>query len=176
MTNDADLVTVGMIIGPHGTAGAVRMRLETDHPERFQRGTMYLLVPPLGDRKDVVLESVEVRGERAILRIVDVDTRDDAMDLKGRALCVRRSEMVELSEGEYWLHDVVGVEVRTDDDELLGTVREIIESPAHDVLVIDTGDGEVLLPMVAALVVAVRPGRSVVLSGDALRKRFRYED
>ena len=87
-----------------------------------------------------------VTEKGAILRLDVATTRDEARDLIGAYLYVPDSEAVDLPEGEYFVHQIVGLRVLTTDGEELGTIREVLPTGSNDVYVVRGRRGEVLIP------------------------------
>jgi len=100
---------------------------------------------------------------RPIVRLQGVDDRPAAEALRGQALSVEQREAPALGEGEFWAHELEGLEV-VDGDRLLGTVRRLIELPSCEALeVVGEGGGEpLLLPMVKDAIRLIDPSRGRV--------------
>jgi 16S rRNA processing protein RimM len=87
-----------------------------------------------------------------ILRIDGVKTRDEARALFGQYLFVPESEAVRLPEGEYFVHQIIGLNVVTTGGEALGTVRDVMETGSNDVYVVRARGKEILLPAIKDVV------------------------
>jgi 16S rRNA processing protein RimM len=81
-----------------------------------------------------------------ILRVDVVTTREQARELAGQYVYVPLTEAIPLPEGEYFVHDIVGLRVLTEEGEPLGEVREVLSTGSNDVYVLRGARGEVLLP------------------------------
>ena len=143
---------IGAIIGPFGLDGHVRVHVLTDFPERF----LEMDEVRVGDRlrRYVVEEARLVRNE-AVLKLHGVDDSDSATTLKGEVLRIPIAEAVPLEEGQYFWHDVVGLEVVTESGEVLGHIKDIIRTGANDVYVVPNPHGEILVPAIADVVKGV---------------------
>lgn len=123
----------------------------SDDPRRFDVGSELLHA----DGRPLVVESTRDHRNRFLVKFQGVDDRDAADTLRG-PLYVSASEARPLETGEFWAHDLEGLAVvhaRTGDD--IGTVAEVLEGPAQDLLVLDTPAGERMVPLVAEIVVEV---------------------
>jgi 16S rRNA processing protein RimM len=84
-----------------------------------------------------------------IVKFAGVESRTDAEGLRGFVLQVPAAELPELDEGEFYSFELEGLEVRSLNGEVVGTVTEVLESPAHDLLAIELAPGgEMLAPFV----------------------------
>jgi 16S rRNA processing protein RimM len=166
---------IGEIVAPFGLAGEVKVRLETDFPERFTRLKQVCLRWPTG--KAVLHDIVGVRFHKGqvLLKLRGIVSIDAAETLRNALVQVRSDEAVTLPANEYYIHDLLGCEVVTIEGRRLGDVTSVLRSDANDVLVLGQGKDEILLPMVRDVVrhvdivgrriqVALTPG---LLPGDA---------
>jgi 16S rRNA processing protein RimM len=139
---------VGRIARPHGVRGEMRVEILTELPERLMWLTeVYLARDPDAlepDRVDVA--QVRLHKEQALLQLTGVTTREAAEDLRSMLLMVPVADALPLEEGEYYLYQLEGLKVVTDEDEVLGVVREVLETGANEVFVVDGSRGEILLP------------------------------
>ncbi len=140
---------------PHGLRGEVRLIPDTDFPERLRHlGTVWLEGPQGAQAREV--EWVRPAGEGFLVKFRGVDDRGEAERLRGAAVCVPREQAAPLPEGTYYVADLLGFQVVTEEGETLGTLREVLRGRAHDVYVVRQGRREVLLPAVREIVREVR--------------------
>lgn len=99
-----------------------------------------------------------------ILRLQDVESREDAQALRGVELWVPRAEATPLPPGQFYHDDIIGLQVQTADGALLGVVSDILVTGANDVYVVDGDEGEILIPAIADVVVGIEvdQGRIIV--------------
>jgi 16S rRNA processing protein RimM len=110
------------------------------------------------------VERLRLHGEVFLLKLAGCDDRNAAEDLRGLLVQVPIHEAAPLEEGEYYHHQIIGLTVETETGETLGRVAEVLETGANDVYVVRGPAGEVLLPAVEDVILAVAPedGRLVV--------------
>lgn len=101
-----------------------------------------------GTESAIRVEAARPKKEGWILQLTGVRDRDDAEALRGAVLLATREQLPEPGEDEWFVADLIGLEVVTDDGETLGTVAEVLTLPANDVLVVRGARGEVLLPLI----------------------------
>lgn len=148
------LVQVGFVFRPHGIEGELKIDPEkTDDPSRFEE----LSVVYLGSgRRQVTrhpIASVRYqetkRGTTVILGLDEIDSRTEAEEVTKFNVFAAEDDL-ELEEGELFIHELIGMEVVTEaEDDVLGTVANVMEYPAQQVFVIRQPDGEqVMIPAV----------------------------
>lgn len=161
-----DLVTIGKCIKPHGIKGEVRVKPITDFPERFEQTEIVFAHQQRDPVRRLEVESVRGHHGGFLLRFVDVGTLEQANELRGFFLSVPDDELVELEEDEYWHWELEGLKAVSPDGEELGTLSEVIHSPAHDLYAIKMRDGSSqLVPAVHEYVpeIDIEAGRIVVI-------------
>lgn len=144
-------VVLGRIAGLYGVRGWVRVRSWTEPREALLDYREWLVGS--GDSWELKpVAEAKVHGKGLIARLEDMDDRDAAARLVGADVAVPRERLPEPAEGEYYWADLEGLEVRHRDGRVLGRVDRLIETGAHDVLVVRPGaaghDSEVLIPFV----------------------------
>jgi 16S rRNA processing protein RimM len=164
-TSEPRYLTIGRITRPHGVRGEVRVEPHTDLPERFN----WLERVYIGDDTPVpmTVERARVHQGIVILKLGGCDSRNDAEALRGRWVLVPTEEAIPLDEGELFLYQLVDMEVVTVAGEALGTVEDVLQTGANDVLVVRTQDEpprQLLLPDIPDVVLRVdlEAGRIVV--------------
>lgn len=154
-TQQPQYLILGEILRPHGVRGELRMRVFTDYPERIAEKPQLILAEDEEGKKarTLRLQSVRMHQNYALLKFEGIDDRDAADLLRELLVLVEIDDAVPLEEGEFYLFQVIGLHVVTDDGESLGTVKEVMETGANDVYVIETEHyGEVLLPAIPSII------------------------
>lgn len=165
-TSGRERLVVGLVRGVQGLAGAVRVEVLSDEPERFRTGSV---VHREGDDAPLTVAWQQADGPGLLVRFAEVASREAAEALRGVYL-VAEPAGAALPDGAAWWHEVLGASVTTTTGEALGAVSDLFRSGGGEVLVVEGGDrGEVLVPLVTGIVVEFAPhdGR-VLVDGDAL--------
>lgn len=155
-------LAVGRLRKPHGLRGDIRMEVLTDFPERLEKG-MQLYVGE--EYQPMKLRSLKLQDTFVLVSFEGYDTPEQAAELRSKLVYVTSADRPSLEEGEYYHHQLIGLETVTEDGRVLGTVAEILETGANDVLVVRPVSGpEILLPMLDEVVLDVdlEAGRMVV--------------
>ncbi|MDH4017750.1 MAG: ribosome maturation factor RimM [Actinomycetota bacterium] len=144
-------VLLGRVVGAHALRGEVRVRFFGDGPGQLLNAERVFLGADdtRADRArpcDVERTGTGRAGE-VRLKLEGVDDRSAAEALKGQAVFGLRAELPVLGDDEFYWHELVGFDVVSEEGEAIGRVRELWETGAHDVLVVDDADGrQILLP------------------------------
>lgn len=161
-------VVLGRAVGAHGLRGEVRVRIFGDGPDNLARHEDVWLAESEGDpspRRFAVNKIGSGRVQEVRLALEGVEDRDTAQGLKGLLVLGTAENLEPLPEGEFYWHELVGCRVESREGRIIGTVREIWETGAHDVLVVEAEDGrQHLISTARELVPEIDPeaGRIVI--------------
>ena len=147
-SKEPEYLTIGEIIRPHGVRGELRMRIITDYPEHLHEIENIYLSNSSKTKNIVPKKLVKVRFHKdyALLTLKDCKDRSDADKLRNQLVMIAREDAVPLEDGEYYLFQLVGLTIVSDQQEI-GVVKEVLETGANDVYIIESDQyGEVLLP------------------------------
>jgi 16S rRNA processing protein RimM len=108
------------------------------------------------------VESVRLSGPFVLIKLKGIDDRIAAESVAGRWIRIRRSQCRKLPDGSYYLFELIGLKAVTAAGDSVGTVREVLKAPGHDILVIDRMGEEVLVPMVKEWIRSVDPRAGIV--------------
>lgn len=137
-------VVLGRVVGAHGIRGRVRVVCLGDGPENLLRASEIWLGRDEKDeqlRRYVVKAAGNARAGEVRLALDGVDDRDEAQALRGRLVMGPAESLEELPEGEYYWHQLIGCEVFGTDGQTVGTVKEMMETGAHDLFVVESAEG-----------------------------------
>ena len=153
--NPDELLFIGTIVGPFGIKGQVKLHAATDQPEHIKNHVRDLFIGK--DRTLYTLTRLfQHKPSLLILTLRGIESRDAAEDLRGSEVYIREAEAAPLGEDEYYLHQLPGLLVLQEDGTEIGTVKDVIETGANEVLVVSRpGQADALIPMVHEFVVGV---------------------
>ena len=139
---------VGVISSTHGLRGEVKVFPTTDDAARFQ--TLKEVILDTGKEKlDLEIQSVRFFKQFVIVKFKGIDDINDIEKYKGKSLFVTRENAQPLKEDEYYIADLIGMEVYLEDGSHFGTLKDVMETGANDVYIIKTEEGkEVLIPAI----------------------------
>lgn len=137
-------LVIGRILKPHGVRGEMRVDIISELPERFTWLDEVYIGQDNPTRKTV--ESIRFHKSWALLKLAGCDDRNSVNLLRSQLVQVPESEGLPLQDGEYYLYQLIGLKVYTEDQEYLGDISEVLETKANNVFVVKTSDAEILLP------------------------------
>jgi 16S rRNA processing protein RimM len=143
------LVPLGHVSGVHGIQGWVKIHSRTEPREAIFEYQPWLLGE---SHQEVRLRQGKKHGNRLIALLEDTESRELAEAWVNQPIAVHRDQLPELPPGEFYWTDLLGLEVRLEDGQTLGTIDNMLATGANDVMVV-RGDRERLIPFV--------PGQSV---------------
>lgn len=144
-----EYLILGRVARAHGVRGEVKVVLYADEWEPFRGLDRCFVGPPGGPFHPRRIEAAHERGRTLTLKLAGIETPEAAAVLRGHEFGIPRAEAPAPPEGAYYHYDVLGLEVAAG-GKTLGTVREILETPAHDLYVVDGPAGEWMLPATSA--------------------------
>lgn len=143
-----DLLQAGVITTTHGIRGEVKVFPTTDDVHRFEDLDSVLLDTGREYMK-LEIENVKYFKQYAILKFKGIDNINDIEKYKGRSLYVTRDQAIPLEEDEYYIADLMGLDVYLESGEKFGVLKDVMETGANDVYIVETEEGkEVLIPAI----------------------------
>ena len=143
-----DYFRVGVIANSHGVKGEVKVYPTTDDITRFKElETVFL--DENNSFKKLHIKSVKFVKNMVVLGFEEYNNMNDILGLKGMELYVNRENAIPLKEGEFYVADMVGADIITDEGKHFGTLKDVLKTGANDVYVVESDDGnEVLFPSI----------------------------
>ena len=150
-----DYFKIGIITSSHGVRGEMKVFPTTDDTRRFKKCKEVYVE----DKTGLVMyevESARVSPDKVLLKLKGIDTPEEAVKLRQRGIFVDREHAVKLSKDEYFIADLIGLEVRNEDGDRIGVIEEVLPTGANDVYQIAMDDKrELLLPAIKDCILEV---------------------
>ena len=162
-----DLIAVARITTPHGVRGEVKLQPLTDFPHRFAETESLLLA----DGTRLILESARLQRDTVLAKFKGMDTPEAWIPYRRQELFITEDALMPLPDGQYYIHQIIGLEVVDESGAVQGTVGDVLQTGSNDVYVVKTSDGkEILLPAIDTVVkrIDVPAGRMVVVLPEYL--------
>ena len=141
-----DCYQLGEILKTHGLKGELMVHLDVDDPNEY-REMESVFVQQDGNLVPFFIESISISDQsKAKIKFEDIDSVDDAKEMKGLLLFLPTSQLPELPDDQYYLHELIGFTVIAD-DESLGKVIEIFDQEPNPLFTVDANGKEVLIPL-----------------------------
>ena len=149
------LLQVGIISSTHGVKGEVKVFPTTDDVNRFKK-LKEVILDTGREKQKLKIEGVKFFKQFAILKFEGYDNINDIEKYKGKSLFVTRDNAVKLEKDEYFIADLIGMQVENEDGSFQGTLKDVIETGANDVyVVLSKEEKEVLIPAIKDCILSV---------------------
>lgn len=146
---------VGVISSTHGVRGEVKVFPTTDDVTRF-RQLKKVYLDTGREMLPLEIQNVKFFKQFAILKFKGIDNINDIEKYRGKSLMIDREDAVDLDEDEYFIADMIGMKIYTEDGSEFGTLKDVMETGANDVYIIDSLEhGEVLIPAIRECILDV---------------------
>lgn len=149
-----DILKVGVVTSTHGVRGEVKVFPTTDDAKRFKR-LKNVILDTGKEKLPLEIEQVKFFKNLVILKFKSLDNVDDVQKFRQKDLYVERKDAVRLSKDEYFIADLIGLEVYEEDSRKIGILTDVITTGANDVYVValekgfaETEATEVLIPAI----------------------------
>ena len=160
------MIVLGRIVAPFGIQGWLRVHPFGDDPEAWRKMPQWWLAAdaeaPAASWKAHALEAVKLHGDGVVAKLAGIDDRDASEALGSCYIGAPREALPAPAQDEYYWSDLVGLGVVNMQDRPLGRVKSLIETGAHQVLVVADGERERLLPFVGHVVRLVDVAEGVI--------------
>ena len=129
------LLILGKIVSVHGIRGAVKVYSHTQPLDNVLNYPVWTLRKGQQQRQVSVIAG-RLQGRILVVQLKGLRDRDEALELVDWEICVPQSELPELSEDEYYWHQLEGLQVVTLEGQLLGRIDHLLETGSNDVMVV----------------------------------------
>jgi len=167
---------IGKVIEPHGLKGEIKIFSFSGQPENIQQYPEIVLITPSGRlTQPYAVEKCRVKGKAVIVRLNSVNDRNGAEALAGMGVLISKEDLPLPGKDEFYLYQMEGLPVFTVQGNRLGIVDNIFSNGAQDLLVVQDGENEYLIPVLDSIVVQqdsekividAPPGLLEINSGD----------
>ncbi|MDO4227034.1 ribosome maturation factor RimM [Neisseria sp.] len=154
MTDTQQWVAMGYIKGVFGVKGWLKIAANTEYADSLLDYPEWRLSKN-DQHRSVIPEAGKTANGELLVKLEGIDDRDEAFALRGYTIEIPREAFAPAEEGEYYWADLVGMTVTNTEGITLGTVKNLMETGAHDVLVLEGGYGQKLIPFVSQYILTV---------------------
>jgi 16S rRNA processing protein RimM len=146
------MVIMGRIAAAQGIKGWVKIQPYTEYPDSLLDYQSWWIGHEHGPWREVAVQRCEVHNKTLAAQLPDCPDRNAAEKLKGLLVAVPRSKLPQQGKDEYYWSDLIGLEVVNEQGVQLGTVANLLETGANQVLSVQGDSGEILIPFVATAI------------------------
>lgn len=157
-----ELVLIGKIIGVFGIKGELKVYSESDFIEtRYKKGAKVIL-KSRSTSIDATISSMRIHKKTILITINELYDINKVEHLVGYEVYANSSDDIELDDDEYYLDDLVGLEVYDENDTFVGTLKDFIEVPQGYIMEIKTKEKKLLIPFVDEHIIEILDDRIIV--------------
>jgi len=146
---EPDYLLLGKVLRPHGVRGELKVSILTDYPERLRELDAIFIGSGVDDPAATPyhIQAVRFHQGYALIKFKEVPDRNAAERFRELFVMIDTANAVPLEENEFYLYQLIGLNVQTDSGQPLGTIAEVLETGANDVYVLQSDQyGELLIP------------------------------
>jgi 16S rRNA processing protein RimM len=146
-------LAIGQLRRSHGLHGEIIFEILTDFPERIIPGKTLFIG---NSHSEIVVKSVRPHDKFLLLRFEGIDSLDEVRSLTNQIVYVRKSETPKLPEGQYYYHEIIGLNAIDEKGGLMGVISEIITTGANKVYVIKRNNfPDILVPAIDSVILEI---------------------
>ncbi|MCJ7432091.1 MAG: ribosome maturation factor RimM [Anaerolineales bacterium] len=159
-TGEPVYLVVGFLRRPHGVAGEIIMDVLTEFPERLKAGRKLFA----GEKhQPITLTSSRAHANGLLVKLKGFNTPEEVGQFRNQRVYVKTADEPALPEGQYYHHQLIGLQVVDENDNPLGELTEVLVTGANDVYVVKDASGrELLLPAIPPVILDVELGRRLM--------------
>jgi len=155
-------IPLGQILKPHGIKGELKILFYNEESNSLKNNQIVFLESKEGVCSEYKIERILYSFRKNRIKFFDINTIDEANQLRGYTLNVLRSDLPKLSKNEYYLDDLIGYTIMDSNSKVYGKVNSILSLPANDVLSIMHGEKEYLIPLIQDVVINVDQEKEII--------------
>lgn len=150
-----EMIGIGRIVGTHGYKGTVKVASLTDFPQRF-KGLKTVILSHGKKTMEMAVESTGQHQGLILMKLKGIESKEEAQLYRNALLCVSEEEVYPLPAGCYYHFQLEGLAVYDMEKGYLGVLKEVLETGANDVYVVDSENyGEILIPALKQVILEV---------------------
>lgn len=143
---------IGQIVNTFGIKGMIKVKPFSDDITKFEQ-LKKIYIKNQKEKKEYIIEEVKYHKIMVMLKLQGINNIEDAEKLRNSYITVSRKDVKPLQEGEYYIVDLLGLDVFTDENENLGILDDIFNTGSNDIYVVKDGQGkQILLPAIAEVI------------------------
>lgn len=151
-------IKIGKIVNTKGLKGELKIYPYTDYPERFEEFNHIFI-----DDNEYIIEKVTYsKNNMSVIKLKGINTVEEALKMKDKFVSINRSEFRILDENEYFLIDLIGLNV-FNNNEKIGVLTDVLTDRAQDIYIVKTDEREIMIPAVKKYIEEVNIGEGYIV-------------
>jgi 16S rRNA processing protein RimM len=147
-----DLIAIGRISRPIGTRGEVNILPLTQDKQRFKNLPDVWIGFDAANAELKKILNVRINTKQVVFCFDGIETVEEAEKIKDSFLFVAKEDAVKLRDGSYFIDDIIGCEVVTEEQTTVGKITDLLSLPMNDLWVVKKDAKEILIPAVKAII------------------------
>lgn len=162
MTQEISQISIGEITTTQGHRGEVRVLPLTDFPERFTVNAC-LIMEKAGEIRRLTIEKVRPHKNLLIIKFKEIPDMNSAEEIKGGVLKITKDELRDLPKDTYYIFDIIGMKVETEEGLNLGIIKDVIQTGSNDVYVVAGETKQYLIPALKDIVRSIDKNKKMMV-------------
>jgi 16S rRNA processing protein RimM len=162
MTRADSFIEIARIVKPQGIRGELKLLVYSQTPEALRKYRSFFIINSQGLSAELSVESFRTMARCAILKFAEINDRNEAEQYRDCAVLIKADQLQQAAIGEYYIRDLIGAQVVTEQGEALGALQDVLELPAHDVYQVGEGNKELLIPAIAGVVLDIQIEKKLI--------------
>ena len=155
MSSENEAVLIGKVSATHGVRGQLRITPYSGDVDSLLALRSIMVKGPRGGMDTFTVSAAKAHGKKVIITLKAFDNINQVLHLVGCELYARRDQLPRLAKDEYYWFDLLGLQVATEEGEVLGELVDIIVTGSNDVYVVQGNGREILVPALEDVVLCV---------------------
>lgn len=147
LEGNMEKIQIGQIVNVVGLKGDIKIYSYSDDPNRFLELEKIFI-----EEEEHKIEKARYKGNMAVLKVEGIDGRDVALKYKGKNVFMSEDDLPQLPEGEYYVKDLIGFEVK-EGEKKIGVLKDVLTNTAQSIYVVDNGEKNILIPGVKEFII-----------------------
>jgi len=154
---------IGYILKPQGLKGEVKIEPVTPYLNRFDRLERVFL--KIKDKKQTYsIQSVRFSKRFVYIKFSEINSLDNAELLRKAEVLIEEKDLIQPDKDEYFIHDLIGCQVISEENDVLGILSDVVQMSSNDVYVVENKEGsEILIPATKEVVKQVNVGQKKII-------------
>lgn len=150
-----DLFRIGRVSGTHHLKGTIKVSSNFNELHLLSGNKVILTLKNQEKKVLSILEIKRINDKMILIDFEEIKNKSEATKLIGAEVHVRRDLLGDINEEDFYSEDLVAMEVINSDNNILGKVEAVLETGAHDILIVNEGKEELMIPLVELYVLDI---------------------
>jgi 16S rRNA processing protein RimM len=157
-----DLLEAGEIVKTRGLRGCLKVLSYLDTGSMAPRLDVIYIEDDQGQRQRYDLKKIDLAGRAFFIELKEIDDVEAAKVFVGRKVFFPRDILKKLPDGEYYYHEIIGMNVYSQEGNFIGTIESVFPTGSNDVYVCQTAEREILLPAISDVIKRIDVGQRIM--------------